>query len=758
MMQNYRWIGLVLIPLVMFLFLWPGFGDVLRHPNGFLFTNTGDGLKNYFNLGYYLKYDHGLAFTGVNYPYGENLLFTDTHPFYALFLNFIDDHIWPVASNSVAIINLSILFGMVAGALILFLILHHFKLPWWYAATVAVCIAFLSPQWNRIHGHLSLSYSFVIPLFWLLALKYERASAKSIWLACILVYSLVVGGIHMYFLAMGAAFILLYSALCLWSSRTARVENHARSYILLMLAVIVPLLAIFFLSSATDIVKDRPVAPYGFYVYHASLESVFLPHYSSITTFLSKIFNISINWEGRAFVGIPVLIFLVGLLTHLIYQGRNIKTLTKVEDLPLSNYGIAAILVLLFSMCIPFEWGLRFIPEWISPLKQFRALGRFSWVFFYIFNVIAAIYFFRISRQLRSLGIHTESTALLILIIAAWIFDAGAFYLNHGPVALHPNDKLENTDDEYLNRFSSTGTSVNDFQAIMALPLVAIRTDKMTFESNLSAHNEAMKCAFHTGLPLVQSSASRPSLSQTLSSIQLISSPSIRKERLDDMDQRPLLLLYTKGSPLTKGEENLLQRSEIFWEDSYIRLGRLPLSVFQDSVSSMLIMIDRMRNGSMQVEKSREMICTPNCDGVLFESFEKEGTDRVAFYGDHALYSPAESLIIFDEEYPVTDSTPREVSFWIYIDPSYAGMPSYEYLTGTDSQHLLSAGKTETRDTPEVYKLWVRVQFQLQPGLHHRIVLHGKKTTVDNLMIKSPEQNIFISDDQGMLFNNYALP
>src|SRR5690606_30682616 len=150
-----------------------------------------------------------------------------------------------------------------------------------------------------------------------------------------------------------------------------------------------------------------------------------------------------------------------------------------------------------------------------------------------------------------------------------------AFYLNHGPVALHPNDKLENTDDEYLNRFSSSGTSVTDFQAIMALPLVAIRTDKMTFESNLSAHNETMKCAFHTGLPLVQSSASRPSLSQTLSSIQLISSPSIRKERLDDMDTRPLLVLYTKGSPLTPGEENLLNRSEIFWEDAYIRMGRL---------------------------------------------------------------------------------------------------------------------------------------------------------------------------------------
>ncbi|MBK8502329.1 MAG: hypothetical protein IPL46_09020 [Saprospiraceae bacterium] len=139
------WLGIGILVSLTILLLWPGFGQVIQHPNGFLFANSGDGLKNYFNLGYYLKYDNGLRFSGVNYPYGENLLYTDTHPFYALLLNVIDNHLISIAANSVAIINLSILLGFVFGAVVIYLILIHYRLPVWYAILASLGIIFLSP-------------------------------------------------------------------------------------------------------------------------------------------------------------------------------------------------------------------------------------------------------------------------------------------------------------------------------------------------------------------------------------------------------------------------------------------------------------------------------------------------------------------------------------------------------------------------------------------------------------------------------------
>lgn len=46
----------------------------------------GDGYKNYYTLAYYLQNDQGSHFSGMNYPYGENILFTDNQPAMAFIL------------------------------------------------------------------------------------------------------------------------------------------------------------------------------------------------------------------------------------------------------------------------------------------------------------------------------------------------------------------------------------------------------------------------------------------------------------------------------------------------------------------------------------------------------------------------------------------------------------------------------------------------------------------------------------------------
>ena len=45
----------------------------------------------------------------------------------------------------------------------------------------------------------------------------------------------------------------------------------------------------------------------------------------------------------------------------------------------------ASVFVLLLSMCLPFQLGMEFLVDWLPFLKQFRSLGRFAWVFYYVF-------------------------------------------------------------------------------------------------------------------------------------------------------------------------------------------------------------------------------------------------------------------------------------------------------------------------------------------------------------------------------------
>jgi hypothetical protein len=418
----------------------------------------------------------------------------------------------------------------------------------------------------------------------------------------------------------------------------------------------------------------------------------------------------------------------------------------------------ASVLMLLFSMCIPFDWGLQFIPEMINPLKQFRALGRFSWIFFYVINVAAATYFYRLLQDFSVDNHKLLRPAGFTIIILIWIFDAGSYYINHGPVSIVHNDKLENTSEEYLDRFAKANIDPTEFQAIFSLPLVAVRTDKMTFEKNMSAHNEAMKCAFHTGLPILQSSASRPSLSQTLSSIQLLSSPYISKKRLLDMDQRPLLLLYTVGSELRDAERSILRQGELFWEDQYIQLYHLSLDVFRDSINDLVNLYEGKFSDSTMVEISGDMRCSPNCADILFRSFDDQALQTKALFGRSSWYSSSKSMILLDTTISIQGDKSMEASFWVYIDPDFSGMPSYEYFSGPERTQTTSEGRVETRDLSEIYDQWVRVSIPLKKVPYHKIVVYGSRTTIDNLMVKSSDQTFFVKDGPQILYNNYLLP
>jgi hypothetical protein len=55
--------------------------ELITSPNDFLLISEGDGLKSYYVFDYQLKNrDSFNHFSGLNYPFGENYLFTDGFP------------------------------------------------------------------------------------------------------------------------------------------------------------------------------------------------------------------------------------------------------------------------------------------------------------------------------------------------------------------------------------------------------------------------------------------------------------------------------------------------------------------------------------------------------------------------------------------------------------------------------------------------------------------------------------------------------
>ncbi len=151
----------------------------LTNLNSYFISTNHDGIKNYYTYLYYLKFDTGFHFSGMAYPFGDLITFTDNQPLLVLTIKSLQYLGLDLSLHAVAIFNILLLISFPITVLVLYKILKNYHLSNYYSFFIAVAITFLNPQIERLAGHYALAYSFVIPLFWLLDIKIS--SSKNKW-------------------------------------------------------------------------------------------------------------------------------------------------------------------------------------------------------------------------------------------------------------------------------------------------------------------------------------------------------------------------------------------------------------------------------------------------------------------------------------------------------------------------------------------------------------------------------------------------
>lgn len=742
----------LLFTVVLFFFL---FKPVFQHPNSILFSKGGDAMKSYFNFSYYLKYDSGIKHDGINYPYGDHLQYINSHPLYVQVIKFVDKHICPVADYGVGILNLTMIFSLILAVPFLFLILRHYSLPHWYAAILSVILLLLTPQFDRIHGHFEMVYAFFLPMFWYLLIRFRSRKKPWLWGSLLVAAGLVGGFTSAYYASFYAIFIIGILFAEIWNNRK-NLSSYWKTGLTLLVLAVLPLLVVKGLVSITDWVHDRPNNPYGFDVYHATFLSIFLPFSSPLKSLLQPYINMDFQWEGRAYVGLPATILAVSILiTAIIQVFKHKKDTWKLftPDRNLQIYLAAAFLVLLFSMCIPFKYGFGFLLDILPPVKQFRALGRFSWIFYYVFTIYAAWFFYHLYRYLKFKKMPVLATLILVFVLGYWSIDAGTNIQRSTRGLFNNNDKLESSDTEYLARFQEAGVQPDEFQAIFFLPFASTCGDKLLFEHSLNGFADAMKCSYHTGLPLVQSFSPRLSYSQALSSIQMLASPAIEKVRLKDMNEKPLLLVCAKEN-LNDREKWLQDQADIFWEDKYITLSRLPLSVFTDSHKKWE---DQAVSQIDSLSSYGNIASNVPVESIIFNDFE-DGTAKSVFSGEGSFYSRKGQKVLLDQKLgSEIKSGKYELSFWLYVDSRKYDMPKAEAKLFDAAGKQIFYNQLNTRQVYDTYKGWIRVAQELELNGNETIQLlvKGDYVSVDNLLVKPVNANVLESTSTMQLFNNY---
>ncbi|MBO2008320.1 hypothetical protein [Hymenobacter negativus] len=761
--------GVVLLVLV--LVLAGLFGPVLWHPGRYLFSSAEDGLKNYYTSLWYVRHDAGLWFTGMSYPFGEHVVFTDNQPLLSFVLAALQRR--GVAVNTVAVFNSCMLGAQLLSAPPLLALLRRCRLPAWYAGTVTVLIVLLAPQMERLLGHYALSYSCVIPILWYVVVRATEARRRWGWYGTYAAVTLFFGCLHPYYFPVSALLLLAHSAVEWWQTSGKALWPQRITYwlpVLLTLAVPVVLFQVT-LALTDPYAAGRPSNPYGFFAYSSSIWSVFFPVEQPVLGWWQSIFHTpDPSWEGQAYVGLAGTVVVIGTLVRVGWhlRRRHWQRLRRPALPPVLRISLwAGFLILLFAMGWPFRWGLEGLLPFLGPLRQFRSIGRFAWIFYYFYSAYGAYALYQAFRWLRqhhhALPGAIMLTTALLLWAAESVFSTGhkAFQIRHPHYPTRVLTTAPGQQPVYQRRLAIAGRRVADFQAILPIPYYALGSEVFaTFNSDKSSY-ESMRASLETGLPIAATMLSRTPLHEAQALIQVLSNPAIDKTLLTYLpDQRPLLLVVSATAPRDSAEASLLARAQVFYRDSAVWLAALPLNRLE--ARAPLVAEFRQRQAALRAYPG--YWSSADSPQVVHRSFDtakpvgKFSVTAAPLLGMGAQVVRKGLFLLADQ--PLTQAGSYEASVWAYVRTD--DLPSLHWRL-TDAQGVAGdSSVVETKFGIDVLGDWVRLTAHIhsrRPGQQLRIWMKGRKYVFDEFELRPESAAIWRYDSlhTTLIHNNYPL-
>lgn len=742
--------GLWLTILISSVILLISFPALLLHGNETMFSAGGDGLKNYFTVLFYLQQNNGVHFSGMNYPFGEHISFADAQTGIAVPMQWLSSIFPSLKNNGLALINYAVFAGIVAGAASFYLLLKQFGISRSVAVTGALLISFLSPQLFRIEAHFGLSYIFFFPLSIFLFLKTKEKPNWKRFTATIVLIAWI-GLLHFYLAVIVCLFLFAFALL---QTVTGFKKINRKTLLLpwiIPIAVLVLLqLFIFF----TDTVTDRPSKPWGFFSALADVKTVFLPH---STDLLGKpVSGYPVVAEGFAYIGAAAILFLLLFLSTAVYRAVVKKTVSLWHPFSSKEMLLFAgsILLLLFSMGVPFVWHLEFLVDKISFLRQFRGLGRFAWPFYYITGMFTIIYCYRIYTT--ATGKAYRMFLFLSFFAVAGLWAAECIYRVKGLQRLdneaHKNH-LRFHGKNYGSLLAKANVYPSDFQAILCFPFYHIGSEKFSIDYWPSPFY-SMKAAMQTGLPVVNVMLSRTSLSQSSATVQLLSDSLIEKQLISKLPtQRPFLLI-TSGNQFSANELRLIQQAELLITDGEIAMYKLPLTAFDAPAAAAR---ERYFNKKDQLYNYGLYQSTVDSSKAVLKFFDPSTAFSAASIINNSKVK--KPLLLDTVLNGYSDNDTLHVSLWIQIEPEKDALPLLE-IEQLHQNKQAAYTELPFKWATDVLANRVRVTgtFVLKQKSNRVRITLSEGSKYMNLLIKKPSEDIYVpAGSNAVYFNNIPL-
>ncbi len=572
----------------------------------------------------------------------------------------------------------------------------------------------------------------------------------------------VAGMMHFYYLGFFGFLIGGY-----WLFRFAYYRKAStywyRDLLHLSIQYIIPLLLLQFRVISLDEATDRPSYPFGYQSSFAHPAGVFLP--SGVPwAFVSRILTVfdHIPWESHAYIGT---VALAGILAGLFFLFRRIsrkEIFHKVNHVkPVNVLFWISVVALLFSFGIPFIFGLKGFFSQVALFRQLRVLARFSWLFFYMINIVvfAALYH---KAYVTDQDIKWKIAAVCALIL---LWTESAFNVNG--IAVHLKNRISELEDrQNLLSVNQWVTELNpsDYQAIIPLPGFHIGSENLWSEGTDQSKCNTLIASLKTGLPTTGVILSRTSLSQTFMNDALYKEALQRLELVDFLsDSRPFLVFWMKGYVLSESEAWLIRGCEKVYETDRWTMFALPVSTVKSLHETWRRRIFERYESEIQFQSGN---CTVSDSAAYLRQISFDATDcktPMRGSGAFSFRSGKWCRLYTDTLTGVPKGRRLVIGCWIHSfqeDGTVRGNLEVVHLNKKDGQvkrintdffrHLkayqgewaLVELETETRSDDEILQLSVRNN-----------VIPNAEFVLDELLIREKGTDVWQSGEKYLLYN-----
>jgi len=749
-------LGLWITSIVFSLFI---FQNLVLQPNTVMTTIGHDGMKNYFSTLYYNLYDSGTHFSGMNYPFGENILYTDNMPLFSYVMQHLTTWLPGLKPYTLGMMHLFLFSSVPVAAYFIFRILRRFRTGAVYAVIAALFITFISPQLNKLSAHFGMGILFYCPavIYWLMQ-YFDTKKLK--YLAFIFGIAAFVTFIHFYNVAIISVFVGFTAIARFITDPQKSLRERLRQPLLLLLLAALNLAPAFLYLKLTDTITDRATYPWGVLTMETVPNDLLVnatPLGYAFQFAAGKVTDIGAT-DGKSYIGlvsILVLLFMTGIWLYRKFR-KAAHPMLQAQPIPGFTLWLwAAFFQLLFAMATPMHWARDFFADNLSLFRQFRTIGRFVWPFYYLFMIYAALFVYHYYRLLLQKGRTILARLLITVVVLIWgIQTTGYIKMWHNIAAgarANYNFLFDVNDIDWTTWLAQRGYAPDDFQAVLGLPYFNCSSEKIWIMNVNESWNIApfSKYALQTQTPLINNILSRTSWSQTFEAIQIVDGPFNKKKILDRYNDKDIIILLDKPTPLKDKEQEWIDQATFIGDrNEHIAVYAInPKTLLKHELEYRKKISDRV----LQLGKSMGLLNNADNNFYYVNNFE-QGNGKTGF-ADKGMFVPetANGAIVDSFSVPATARDKEyNISLWAQCNMTDYRTPYFEIYQYDEHNNQTAADDFTAKKSTNVRGNWFLAEgmFKMAPttsNIKIRAYSSGKKISylgLDNLLIQ-PRHSIF---------------